>query len=509
MKSQEEQELRAQVGQVRGRLQGLTADLRVVDDEVESLAPQRVHHELLDQACGSLEKLGELGVASLFWGERIEPARVAEQLREVRSRVSAFQAQLGELDERRSAILAKIGRDEDNLEILGEDLYQAREDEERRKLEWVVERDISPVPPHVQVMAWARGGEDDRRFRKALAASMLGSLLLGALLPMIDLPLPKRFQPDAMPRRLAQLIRQEQAKPLPPPAVVADKLREQQKPKPVEEPKPSEQRDQLPPEAPAYAAAVPPRQNEEPAGQQFAPGTPGHAAEQPGTPGYATAEPPPKAGKPGILAFRDEFASLAQDKVVPRLGANARFTDSDDVAQASSRSMLTTNTPGSSGGINLGSLSRSVGGRGGGGPGGVHGNGGGAGGEGGIPGVPVGRATSSIASIGGGDRPLARGGPGLSRTDEEIQIVFDRYKASFYRLYNRELRNDPTLQGQMVLRLTIEPDGSVSMCVLQSTDMDAPDLAAQVVNRVRTINFGAKDVQALTIVYPIDFLPAA
>ena len=102
-----------------------------------------------------------------------------------------------------------------------------------------------------------------------------------------------------------------------------------------------------------------------------------------------------------------------------------------------------------------------------------------------------------------------RAGLGASRTDEEIQIVFDRYKASFYRLYNRELRNNPTLQGQMVLRLTIEPDGSVSMCVLQSTDMDAPDLATQVVNRVRAMNFGAKDVQAVTIVYPIDFLPAA
>jgi hypothetical protein len=87
--------------------------------------------------------------------------------------------------------------------------------------------------------------------------------------------------------------------------------------------------------------------------------------------------------------------------------------------------------------------------------------------------------------------------------------VFDRYKAAFYRLYNRELRNNPTLQGKMVLRLTIEPDGSVSMCVLQSSDMDAPDLAAQVVSRTKTINFGAKDgVQAVTITYPIDFLPA-
>jgi len=120
------------------------------------------------------------------------------------------------------------------------------------------------------------------------------------------------------------------------------------------------------------------------------------------------------------------------------------------------------------------------------------------------------RATSSINSISGGDRPKARSGPGSSRTDEEIQIVFDRYKASFYRLYNRELRNNPALKGQMVLRLTIEPDGSVSMCALQSSDMDAPDLAAQVVSRVRSMNFGAKEgVLAVTIVYPIDFLPAA
>jgi hypothetical protein len=234
----------------------------------------------------------------------------------------------------------------------------------------------------------------------------------------------------------------------------------------------------------------------------------------------AQAQPQPKVGNAGILAFKDKFASLAQDKIAPRLGADARYGAADDVGRSSSPSMLTTNTPGSSGGINLASLSRNVGGGGGGGGGGGSGRGGrgggtgsGRGGWGGGSGTggggPV-RATSPITSIGGGDRPKARGGPGPSRTDEEIQIVFDRYKASFYRLYNRELRNNPALQGQMVLRLTIEPDGSVSMCALQSSDMDAPQLAAQVVNRVRTINFGAKDgVQAVTIVYPIDFLPAA
>ena len=103
---------------------------------------------------------------------------------------------------------------------------------------------------------------------------------------------------------------------------------------------------------------------------------------------------------------------------------------------------------------------------------------GGGDGGGGMAGVEATRVASSIAPGGGGGRLGGGGGNGngaqAGRTDEEIQIVFDRYKASLYRLYNRELRNDPTLRGQMVLHLTIEPDGTVSMCELRSTDMNAP-----------------------------------
>jgi len=499
MKSQEEQELRFQVGQVRERLDGLTAELHVVDGEVEGLASDRAHHELLGQACGALEKLGERGAAALFWGDRAEPERVAEQLGEVRSRVSAFQARLGELEGRRQEILTRMGREEENLEILGEDLYQVREAEERRKLEWVVERDISSVPRRLQAMAWARGGEDDQRFRRSLAVSLLASLLFAVLLPMIDLPLPRLLgSDDVLPRRIAQFIRQEQVKPIPPSPVVAQDIQDQNSPEtPVPEPAEAAEPSGQPPEAQAAAA---------PESAAGAPGPPGLETPRPGAPG------PPRrdAASAGILAFADQIASLASDRVAPRLGADARFGDADDVSRASSpsRSLLTTNVPGSSGGIDIASLSRNVGGGGGGGGG--SGEGGGGGGGGGMPGVEVGRASSPIASIAGDDRPTASGGPGLSRTDEEIQIVFDRYKAEFYRLYNRELRINPALQGQMVLRLTIEPDGSVSMCMLQATDMDAPNLAGQVVSRVRTIDFGAKEgVEALTIVYPIDFLPAS
>jgi hypothetical protein len=128
-----------------------------------------------------------------------------------------------------------------------------------------------------------------------------------------------------------------------------------------------------------------------------------------------------------------------------------------------------------------------------------------------LVGIILGRATSTIGGGGGGHSAGGSGsrtGPPPGRTDEEIQIVFDRHKAALYRLYNRELRSDPTLKGQMVLRIRIEPDGSVSLCELHATDMKAPQLSAEVVERVRTFDFGAKDVPAITILYPIDFLPA-
>ena len=494
MKSHEEQEICTQVEQSRGRLHDLTDDLRIVENEVDSLGPQRVHHELLEQACASLDKLDELGAAALFWGDRIAPAQAEEQLGGVRSRVSSFLEQVGELDARRATILSRIELEKENLEILGYDLDQVLEAEEQRKNEWIVERDISSVPGREQRMAWYRGRPEDRRFYKLLAVSMVVSFVFGATLPLVDLPLPAPFVPEDMPKRLAQLVRQEQARLTPPPLpqekISEDKPQEPENKPPVEEP-------EVPDDpAPTDLADASQSPVEGPV-----------PSDLPEPPGQRAAEQHKRVQKAGILAFRDKFASLAKDNVDPRLGSDARYRDAEDVSMASmpTRSMLTTNAPGSSGGINISSLSRNVGGGGGSG-----------GGGGGIQGVAVGRATSTIDSIGGGGgggggggRPLSRGGLGLSRTDEEIQIVFDRYKASFYRLYNRELRIDPTLRGQMVLRMTIEPDGSVSMCNLQSSDMDAQALADQVVARVRTINFGAKEgVKTVTIVYPIDFLPA-
>ena len=446
----DENTLREQLGRERGKLTDLVARLRAVDGELDGLAAERQQHKLLHEACGALEALNELGGAALFWGERAESGGAAEQLRAVHGRMDAFEKRLEEIEDRREALLAEIDQQERSAWFVEEDILDAQEQAARRAEEWVVEREVEAFPFTALILPWTRGAEDDRRFRKSLAASLAVALLLCLLAPLIGLPLSEPAKPIE-PQRLTYLIPPKPSTPPP----LAQAL-------PVPQARKELEKTELAAKAPKAG--------------------PEHAPEQ-------------APGAKGLLAFREQLAGVASDKPVPKLGSQARIDHAGDAASGPpERSLVTTRAPGSSGGINLGAMSRGIGGN--------------SGQE--LEGVEVARAVSAIASLGTGG-PGRAVGDGLprGRTDEEIQIVFDRHKAALYRLYNRELRQDSSLKGQMILRLTIEPDGRVSMCVLSSTDMKAPQLAADVVERVKTFDFGAKEgIVAITILYPIDFLPA-
>jgi len=199
-----------------------------------------------------------------------------------------------------------------------------------------------------------------------------------------------------------------------------------------------------------------------------------------------------KVKSKGVLAFKNNFADLLEDASLDKLAANTNLSNAGSTARKTDRSIITAQAKSTSGGIRSSSLSHNVAGTGD-----------------QIQAVAFSRVDSEIGTAVGDDRPLSDG-PGPSRTDEEIQIVFDRYKAALYRIYNRELRVNPTLQGKVVLRITIEPDGSVSLCKIESSDMDSKKLLAQIAGRVKRFNFGAKEgVPAVTILYPIDFLPSS
>jgi hypothetical protein len=205
-----------------------------------------------------------------------------------------------------------------------------------------------------------------------------------------------------------------------------------------------------------------------------------------------------KAESTGVLAFRESFKDLMEETTSPGLGNVARLSNQQSTggsARASRSLIAMQSTAGSSGGISNAGVSRNIG------------SGDGSGSASRLGGVGFARVESSVAGLAEESRPLSSG-PGPARTDEEIQIVFDKYKAALYRLYNSELRKNPTLRGKMILRITIEPGGEVSACTMQSNELASTELVSQILERVKKFNFGPKEnVPKTTILYPIDFLP--
>jgi TonB family protein len=105
--------------------------------------------------------------------------------------------------------------------------------------------------------------------------------------------------------------------------------------------------------------------------------------------------------------------------------------------------------------------------------------------------------------------PTAGGGGGKAgRPAEEIALIFDRNKGRLYSLYARAQRDNAELHGKLVLEFTIAPSGEVTMCRVVSSELNDADLERKIIALVRVMQFGAEDVDAITVTKPIDFFPA-
>ena len=451
--AEELEQLNAQIGQTRQKHETLEGELRILEAELETFSADRQRFDALRDVCNALDKLGELQADGLFW-ENAEDVPV--HMERARSRVARFDGEISGFLEKQSSLQGQISRCQDQLDNLYEDVRDAYAREERREEEYVIEREISPVPNRSMSIPWTKHDESERRFRRGLLIAFLFYIVFGTVVTLWKLPPPVHPVVAVVPERLVSMLRKEPPKPQPKP----ERTKEDKK----------HEKDQK---------NVPEKQQEE---------HPTPTAEE-------TQTARKKAETTGVLAFKETFKGMMEETPAARLGSEARLSNQPATAAGqarASRSLIAMQGgTGGSGGINNAAVSRNIG----------HGNGNG------IGGVGFTRVESSVAGLKGESRPLSSG-PGPSRTDEEIQIVFDKYKAALYRMYNAELRKDPTLQGKIILRMTIEPGGEVSACTVQSNDLGSPELVSQIVERVKKFNFGPKEkVAKITILYPIDFLP--
>lgn len=307
---------------------------------------------------------------------------------------------------------------------------------------------------HSAELPWAMPEEEERRYRSILKRTLAIFALLALILPFLPLPEITRERAEELPPRFAQLLLERQ----PVPAA---------KPKPEGKPEP-------PPESKVEPKKPAPKQKQEP----------------PRTVEAARA----KAERSGLLAFKDELSDLRSHTVTSRLEKTpSAVAGSKPVAnstRAAERALITSNATGGSGGINTARLSRDTGG-------------------GGLVARGTTQVTSPLQSqTGAGGRLQSGSGGKASRALEEIRVVFDRNKGAIHTIYNRALREDPGLQGKVVVKLTIAPNGEVVDCQIVSSELRSPDLERKLLARIKQFNFGAKAVDVMVVTYPIDFLPS-
>ena len=307
-------------------------------------------------------------------------------------------------------------------------------------------------------LPWTTGMEQERKFQRLLGIALLICLVLGSIWPFIPVPEPDPYDIDEIPPRIAQLLLEEKPLPPPPPPKVEEPELEEAQPEKVVEAEP-----EAAPEVEPEPEPLPDRQE------------------------VARAE-----AEAALMPFAEDLADLVDKDLVEQMADDRPLSASVGEAERNERSMITSKVGTASGGINTASMSRNTGGTG-------------------IAGRATTRVSSPVAGMGqvGGTGASRQGSSGkASRSREEIELVFDKNKGAIFALYNRALRQDPSLEGKLVLRLTIAPNGQVTMCEIVSSELEDAELERKLVQRIKLFKFAAKDVEAITTTKPIDFFPA-
>ena len=305
-------------------------------------------------------------------------------------------------------------------------------------------------------LPWGLSPEEERRFRRLSTLALLIFVMLALIIPNLNIPEPERRTSEKVSPRLAQLVLERKETPPPPPKV------EDQKP---DAPKPKEEPEPVNPER------VKPK-------PEATPQPPSSAiTSSPVEPVDRTAIARENASRAGLLAMKDELAGLRDNPAVNNAVTNSRLSTGG--AQTTERSLITAGVTKGSGGIDAGRLSRDAGNT-----------------------KLAGRTTTAVTSE-LADRE-AKGGK-KTRSRESIDVVLDRVKGALKSIYQRELRTDPSLQGTVVFELKIDPSGSPLVRVVSSALPDS--LASKLAARIKSFDFGAQNVEPVTLTWDVDFQP--
>lgn len=294
--------------------------------------------------------------------------------------------------------------------------------------------------------SWELEAETSKRFRRICSSVFLVVALLAVVVPLLDLSISEK--PIAPPEKieLAQLLPDE---------------------------KPITEHEQL--------ATVKPAQQQPSAPKSQAPVEKAAAAPSPSAKQIAE--------QSGLLQLREQLSQLRDNSTRVLDSTQTLITSTSNTKSFSSRSDLASDATahsagaaGSNGGVSAGASGTSLGTR--------------------RTGAVQSAFNGSGSAAGtGGERSAA------GRTLQEIQLTFDRSKSAFDAIFTRTARESGMDAGKVSVSLTIAPDGSVIRCEIVSSSFGNTQFEQKILQRVKTLNFGAKNVPTFTFQnYSLNFL---
>lgn len=383
------------------------------------------------------------------------------------------------------------------------------------------------ISSHTLNLAWLSSAEDDKRFRKIVNTVMAVMLIVTVIVSYVNVPKPVPTKLELTPERLVKLML-ERKKPLPIPkpkeltaserealrkaeeerkkrlALEQQKIEQERKQLTEEQRKQAEERRKLEDERRNALDAerqkqLAERQRQDEIRRQAEADQQRKEAER-----QRVAAEKAKGAAAARSIFEDVKSVSSEPSVAAVKGSSGLVSGkkastqgaSDGIARPDILRQRGASAGNSSQGIDTNALPST---KGGGGPG------------------LAGRDTTKVgevalANLGGGGNSTEAVGKGKGsregRFERDLNLVFEQNKDALYKLYERARRANPSLSGKVVVELTISASGDVLDVRIIATDLNDLELENKLKLKIKTFNFGAKDVETITVTYPIDFVPS-
>ena len=301
-------------------------------------------------------------------------------------------------------------------------------------------------------LPWANNKQGEL-FRNILLAFLTVTLVLGVLVPNINLPEIKREKLEKLPPQLAKVIKRKKEKPKPKPIIKA-RVPEKKIEKKIE---PKKEVVKNKPK-PKVVAKLKPKPKPKVAYKKK------HTPEQ---------RKVAKAKAKKLIAnFADDLADMQSMLDMSSLAVDSSVLNNAGMAVTSVGSVVDQAAVNRVGGVDESQLTRATGSE------------------------QLAVASRSVTEVKALPKEALAASSvanttlsGMARSQMQLRRVFERNQSRFDRIYRKALRSNPVLEGTVMLGITIATSGEVSDCVVKSSDLQAPKVERRMISTCKMLVF--------------------